>query len=72
MENYNITEQKELINIAFWGGFITACTICLIVLLAFKDRPTAMDYHQGKVAIKRIYVDGECVDSVAVYKRNKE
>lgn len=51
---------------------LTGLLICLIIETINVDKPSAMDVYQGKTTIEITYKDGIAVDSVVVFKKNKQ
>lgn len=46
--------------------------ILVMVAIADEDKPTAMDVYQGKTTLRITYEDGIPIDSVVVFKKNKD
>lgn len=46
--------------------------LTLLIVYLFSDVPTALDVYQGKTTLEITYKDGIPIDSVVVFKNQKE
>ena len=67
-----LTDKDEYIC-SLWCSTVGALLISFsIILNAKNDSPTALDVYQGKTTLKITYKDGIPIDSVVVFKNQKE